>query len=321
MRLSPGIPAAALLLLALPSLAAPPRIAWLWPGTIEGNAIIATAFRDGLRENGLVEGKHYVLDERYAEGKYERFPALAKDLLKRDPAILLVNTIASVQAAQNATKMVPIVFVGTNDPVGSGLVPNLSRPGGNTTGLSTQMEDLIDKYIELLRELLPRASRIAVLSNPNNPSCPKMLERVRRFAAAKRMAITVFDATSPANLEASFDGIAKSRPEALLVMPDASFFDQRAAISAFASAHKIPAIASFSEFVSAGCLIAFGPSRREMYRRSAIYVKKILAGAKPGEMPVEQPAKFELAINLKSARTLGITVPQSVLLRADVIVQ
>ena len=167
-----------LLVLAVPCWAqAPPRIAWIWPGTPGGNATIVSAFKEGMRENGMVEGKHYILDERYAEGKYDRFPALADELLMRNPAILMVNTIASVRAAQQATKTVPIVFVHTNDPVGSGLVASLARPGGNTTGLSTQNEDVVEKYIELLRELLPRASRIAVLINPGNPSGPKMFER------------------------------------------------------------------------------------------------------------------------------------------------
>jgi putative ABC transport system substrate-binding protein len=311
-----------LALLAAPSWAqAPPRIAWLWPGTPEGNAMIVSAFKDGMRENGMEEGKHYVLDERYAGGRYDRFPALVNDLLKRSPAILMVNTIASVRAAQQATKTVPIIFVHTNDPVGSGLVASLARPGGNTTGLSTQNEDVVDKNIQLLHEVLPRASRIAVLSNPDNPSSPKMFERIRVLANGFGMTVRVFKATSPNGLDAVFIAITQYRPHALLVLSEAMFYDQRIAISTFAAKQKIPTMAGPSEFVTSGCLISYGVSRREVFRRSAIYVKRILGGAKPADLPVEQPTTFELVINLKTAKALGLTIPQSVLIRADEVIQ
>ena len=310
------------LAIALPCWAqAPPRIAWIWPGSVEGNAIIVSAFKEGMRENGLMEGKDYLLDQRYAEGKYDRFSALTDELLKRNPAILMVNTITSVRAAQQATKMVPIVFVHTNDPVGSGLVASLAHPGGNTTGLSTQNEDVVEKYIELLRELLPRASRIAVLINPGNPSGPKMFKRVSASAGAIGITARAFEVTSPGGLDSVFGAIAKHRPDALLVIPEATFFDQRNRIAALAIGQRLPAIVPQSEYVASGCLISFGTNRPEVFRRSAIYVKKILAGAKPADLPVEQPTKFELVVNMKTAKALGITIPQSVLLRADEVIK
>lgn len=313
---------AILLAIAVPCWAqAPPRIAWLWTGSPEAEATIVSAFKDGMRENGMIEGKHYILDERYASGKYDQFPAYAKELLKRNPAIIMANTIAAVRAAQQATKTVPIIFVSTNDPVGSGLVASLAHPGGNTTGLSSQNEDTINKYLELLREVLPRMSRIAVLSNPGNPSIPKMFERLRVMASSFGIAARAFEVTTPKDLDAVFSAIEQYRPNALLVLPDSMFYSQRDVISKFATSQRIPTIAANSQFVISGCLISFGTNRPEIFRRSANYVKKILGGAKPADLPVEQPTRFELVVNMKAAKALGITIPQSVLLRADEVIQ
>jgi putative tryptophan/tyrosine transport system substrate-binding protein len=299
----------------------PARIAFIGPGRAATHAVNISAFRDGMRENGLREGEHYVLDEKYAEGNYDRFPALTDEVLKRNPAIILVNTIASVRAAQQATKTVPIVFVSTNDPVGSGLVASLARPGGNTTGLSTQNEDAVSKYVELLRELLPRATHVAVLINSGNPSGTRMFERVRTSASGFGVTARAFEVTSPESFDAVFRSIAQYRPDALLIIADAVFFDQRDHISTFALKNRIPTIASASELVASGSLISYGTSRPDLYRRAAVYVKKILAGAKPGDLPVEQPTKFELVINLKTAKALKLTIPQSLLLRADQVIE
>ena len=314
--------ASALLLLALPAWAqAPARIAFIFSASATWSATRLASFKQGMRENGLLEGKHYMIDDRYAEGNYERFPAIADELLKRNPAVILVNTIASVRAAQQATKAIPIVFVSTNDPVGSGLVASLRQPGGNTTGLSNQAEDAMAKYVELLHEALPRATRIAVLINPANPSNPKLFEQVRAAAGGLGIAARAFEAVSPAALDAAFGAIAKDRPDALVVVSDSVFFGQHERISAFALKNRIPAFGPGSEFVTAGSLIAYSASRLEMYRRAATYVKKILAGAKPGDLPVEQPTKFDLVINLKTAKALGLTIPPSLLGRADEVVQ
>lgn len=314
--------AALLLAFAAPAWAeAPPRIAWIWPGTAEGTATVRAAFLDGMRENGLAEGKDYVLDERYAEGKFDRFPAFVDELLARAPAIIMVNHFKSVLAAQRATKTVPIVFAYTHDPVGNGLVASLARPGGNTTGLSNQFEDLIEKYLELLRELLPRSSRLAVLTNPQSPPVMKFSARVSAVAGTLGIEAQSFEVGRLEAIGPAFEAMAGYKPDALLVIPDPLFFDQRTRISTLAVAQRLPAIVPQSEYAAAGCLVAFGASRREVFRRSANYVKRILAGANPGELPVEQPTRFELVVNLKTAKELGITIPQSVLLRADEVIR
>jgi putative tryptophan/tyrosine transport system substrate-binding protein len=323
MRMSWRILAALILALALPSWAqAPARIGWLWPGSAEREAAdYLLAFKQGMRENGLTEGRDFVLEQRFAEGRYERFPALVDELLKHDPAVILMVTIASVQAAQKATKAVPIVFVSTNDPVGSGLVESLAKPGGNTTGLSNQNEDLVPKYLELLRETLPHVSRIAVLSNPGNASNPKMAERLRDSAARLGIATRVFEATSPETLDATLSSLAEYRPDAMLSVPDSLISDQPNRVCGFPLRNGVPSFTFQSDMVASGCLMSYGTKRRELYRRAATYVKKILAGAKPADLPVEQPTKFELVINLKTAKALGLTIPQSVLLRADEVIQ
>ena len=274
-----------------------------------------------MRENGMVEGQHYVLDERYADGEYDRFPALTEELLALKPAIIMVNTIASVRVAQQATKTVPIVFVATNDPLGSGLIASYARPGGNTTGLSTQMEDVVTKPLQLLRELLPHASRIAVLVNPGNPSGPKLFEHLRTSALRLGIDAVAVEVASPQGLDAALDSIAQLRSEALLGVPDAMLASERERIAAFAIRSRIPSFGTARENAVAGALITYGFVQREQFRRAAIYVKKILAGAKPADLPVEQPTKFELVINLKTAKALGLTIPQSLLLRADEVIR
>ena len=319
-----GLVALLLLLPAVPGLAqSPPLIAWIWPGTASGEVPRSAAFKQGLRENGLVHGQHYVLDERYAEGKYERFPAITEEVLARKPAILMVSTITSVRVAQKATRTVPIVFVSTNDPLGSGLIASYARPGGNTTGLSTQNEDVMIKHLQLLREALPGARRVAMLVNPDNPSGRKLFERWRASALALGIDAFAAEVSSPQGLDDAFQAIERGRPEALLSVPDAIFFSERERIATFAAKNRIPRFTSSSarEGTAAGALISYGASQPELFRRAATYVKKILAGARPADLPVEQPTRFELAVNLKTARTLGITIPQAMLLRADEVIQ
>lgn len=321
-RWSIAFAVAALFALAAPLQAqAPPRIAWIWPGTPEGTATVRAAFLEGMREHGYVQGKGYLLEERYAEGKYERFPRFVEEVLSLNPAIIMVNVNPAIKAAQSATKTVPIVFVYTHDPVGSGLVQSLSRPGGNTTGLANQFEDVIGKYLELLHEILPRATRLAVLVNPLGPSSSQFFARVSSMAAPMGIEAQRFDARRIEEIDVAVEAIVRQKPDALLVIPDAVFYDQRSRIAALATARGLPAITPQSEYAAAGCLIAYGTSRREVFRRSASYVKRILDGARPGEIPVEQPTRFELVVNLKTAKSLGITIPQSVLLRADEIIQ
>ena len=298
-----------------------PLIARIGPSSAAVHGPCVAAFTAGMRELGLVEGRHYRHEVRYAEGQYERFPALTDELLRLEPAVIMVATIASARAALQATTTVPIVFVGVNDPVGSALVASLARPGGNATGLSNQSEDLLAKYVELLREVLPLAKRVAVLLNPANASNPGMAAQVRAVAAGLGIATQTFTASSPDDLDATLAAIAAAHPDALLMIRDAVFSGQRDRIAAWSLKQRLPTFAGQSELVQAGVLLAYAAPLAQACRRSAVYVKKILAGVKPAELPVEQPTRFELVINLKTARALGITIPPSVLLRADEVMQ
>jgi putative ABC transport system substrate-binding protein len=296
------------------------RVAFIVPGRPATAAVNIAAFKDGMRENGMLEGKHYVLDVVYAEGKYDRFPALTNEVLKRDANVILANTILSVRAAQEATKTVPILFV-VNDPVGTGLVASLARPGGNSTGFSTQNEDAVVKFIELLRELLPRAKRVAVLVNANNPSGKSMFASMQDFASRVDVSAKQFEVTAPESFEAVFNSITKYRPDALLIPADSSLTDQRDRIAAFALNNRISTVSGNGLFVTAGGLISYGPDNLDIWRRLATYVKKVITGTKPADLPVEQPTKFELAVNAKTAKTLGIKIPQSILVRADKVIE
>ncbi len=313
----------ALIAIALLALAAsavaqtPPRIGIIWSNTAIAPRL--AAFKDGMRDNGLIEGKHYTIEERAAEGDYERFPALTRDLLQRNPAVILVSTIAAVQAAQQATKTVAIVFPALNDPVASGLVASLARPGGNTTGLTTQADDTVAKSLQHLREMLPRARRIAVLLNPGNSSNSRMLDQVRAIAGRASITTRAFETTTA--LDKELGAIAQHRPDALVVLRDAMLIGQHERISAFGLKSRIPVFAPASEFVDSGSLIAYSPSLVDMYRRSATYVAKILSGTKPADLPIEQPTKFELVINMKTAKALGIKIPQTLLISVDRVIE
>ena len=298
-----------------------PRIVFVWPGSAQGELPRATAFKDGLREVGLVAGKHYQLEEIYADGNYERFPTIIAQVLQQPPALIMVVTIASVRAAQQATHTVPIIFVSTNDPVGSGLVASLARPGANITGIANQAEDTITKHVEFIRALLPKARRVAALVNPNNASHDKLFKLFHEAAASQGLEARAFTADAPSALGAAFAAIAAWRPEALLPIGDSMFGDQRERIAAFALGQRIALFGSGRISAAAGSLIGFGPTTSDMFRRGAVYADKVLKGAKPADLAVEQPTKFELVVNLKTAKVLGITIPQSLLLRADEVIQ
>ena len=300
---------------------APARIAILASNNVAFMVPLLISFKEGMRENGLIEGKHYALDVVYADGRYERFPALVKELLERAPAVLMASTITAVRAAQLATRTVPIVMLAINDPVGNGLVASLARPGGNTTGIANQVEDIVAKNIEWLHEALPHAKRIALLINPGNPSNPQLGERIG--VAARRIGIETrtFEAATPAAFDSTFAAIARLRPDALIVLRDAMLNNEPRRISAFALENRIPAFGPTAEFPVAGSLLSYASSLPDMYRRSASHVRKILAGAKPADLPVEQPTKFELVLNLKTAKALGIKIPQSLLITAERVIE
>ena len=304
--------------------APPARIGMLWPISVAADAArLAAAFRQGMEENGLIEGKHYILDVVSADGYYERLPALAKELVQRAPAVIVAVATPAVRAAQQATRTVPIVMISVSDPVGSGLVASLARPGGNTTGLSSQGEDTTAKFVEFVREALPRAKRIALLINPGSPTHPKLGESVRAAALRFGIETRTVEAASPAALDAAFAAIAGQRPDALVVLRDAMSLTapQPQRISAFALKNRIAVFGSSAEFAEAGSLLSYGPSLLDVFRRSATYVKKILAGTKPADLPVEQPTKFDMVLNLKTAKALGIKIPPALLIQAERVIE
>jgi putative tryptophan/tyrosine transport system substrate-binding protein len=299
----------------------PALIGFLASGAAESFAIFVDAFKEGMRDNGLVEGRDYVLDLRYADGDYSRFPALAAEVARRKPAVILVTTISAARAAQRASATIPIVMTSLIDPVGQGLVASLARPGGNTTGLANLAQDIMPRLIQLLRAILPTVRVVAILFNPANPANRDIVEAVMGQAGSLGVTVHPVEFRSAAALDATFAALAQQSPEALVVMSDAAVYDLRGPISALALRHRLPTIAYVPEFTDAGALMSYGPPRRPMYTRAASYVKKILAGAKPADLPVEQPTLIELSINLQTARALGITIPDAVLVQADRVIE
>ena len=298
----------------------PARIAWLGPGTASGDRQFLEAFKQGLRENGLVEGRDYLLDDRYADGHYERFPEMTREMLARQPAVLVVATITSVRAAQQLTKTVPIIFATLNDPVKAGLVASLARPGGNTTGISNLAEDPTGKLLETLRSAAPKAKKIGVLINPNNPSNLAVLATTHTLGPALGLTILGAELAQPAQLESVFAALVKQRPDALLVHSDAMVNGLREQISALALKHRLPGI-GVPEFVEAGLLLGFGSSRTDNHRHAATYVKKILGGAKPADLPVEQASRAVLWANLKTAKALGLKLPETILIQTTRVIE
>jgi putative ABC transport system substrate-binding protein len=297
----------------------PARIALLGSGAAQTSAVFVDALKEGLRDNGLIENRDYLLDVRWAEGLYERFPALAREVVEQGPRIILVTTIAAARAAQRATTTIPIVMTTINNPVGAGLIVSLARPGGNTTGIANLTEDLTPKVLDILRAVIPKASVIAILFNPANPSNRVMLEKIRKGSGVGAT-IHSFE-FKPGALDSTFDEVARKRPDALLVINDAAIIDERVQVATLAIHHRIPAFSSIPELTDSGGLAGYGPPRLELYRRSANYVKKILDGAKPADLPVEQPTRVELSINLRTAKRLGISIPGNILGQADRVVE
>jgi putative ABC transport system substrate-binding protein len=299
-----------------------PVIGFLVSGSADSFAIFVEAFKHGMRDNGLIEDRDYVLDLRFADGDYGRFPALAAETVERKPAAIIVTTISAARAAQRATATIPIVMTGLIDPVGLGLISSLARPGGNTTGLSNMAQDVMPKLVEILRSALPTIKVIAILFNPTNPANRELMSKeIPAQAGSIGVTIRPIEFRGAAELEATFTALERQRPEALVVVSDAALYDLRERISDLALKHRLPTIAYVPEFTDVGALMSYGPPRRAMYRRSADYVKRILAGAKPADLPVEQPTQIELSINLQTAKTLGIAIPDGLLARADRVIE
>lgn len=296
---------------------APARLVWIAPGTPASEAARAAVLRGGLADNGLVEGRDYILETFYAEGDYQRLPELTRQAMARGPAVLLVVTIASVRLAQQATKTVPIVFIATNDPVGAGLIDSLARPGGNTTGVATMADDVAPKLIEIMHRALPRVRQAKALMNPGNATNRPIFERMKAAAATLGIEVQAVEVTTPDGVEDWLGPPSASPPDALIVVPDAMFVAVAGRIAQLALTRRVALIGPFREVAVAGGLLSYGPSLPALVRRSAFYVKRILAGARPAELPVEQPTVFELAINLRTAQALDVTIPPKVLALAD----
>jgi ABC-type uncharacterized transport system substrate-binding protein len=298
-----------------------PRIGYLSAGALTTAPTFENAFRQGLRELGYVEGRNIAIEYRWAEGKYERLLELAAELVRLKVDVILAVTTPAAQAAKAATRTIPIVFTLVADPVASGLVASLARPGGNITGLPSISSEIIGKQLELLKETVPGVSRVVVLQNPDASSHAFMVREAAGAARALGVQLRVLGARSPNALDAAFTAITAERADALLVLADPFFRTHRARIADFAAKSRLPSLSGEREQTEVGGLMSYGPSRLDLFQRAATYVDKILKGAKPAELPVEQPTKFELVINLKTAKVLGLTIPQSILLRADQVIE
>jgi putative tryptophan/tyrosine transport system substrate-binding protein len=298
-----------------------PVIGFLVSGSADSFAIFVDAFKQGMRDHGMVEDRDYLLDLRFANGDYSRFPTFATELVQRKPAAIVVTTISAARAAQRASARIPIVMTGLIDPVGQGLIASLARPGGNTTGLANLAQDVMPKLVEILRATFPTIKVIAVLFNPANPANRELAKAMPVQANAIGVTVRLVEFRTANELDATFAALAQQPPEALVVMSDAALYDLREPISALALRNRLPIIAYVPEFTDVGALMSYGPPRRAMYRAAADYVKKILGGAKPADLPVQQPTQVELSINLQTAKVLGIKIPDAILSRADRVVE
>jgi putative ABC transport system substrate-binding protein len=281
----------------------------------------AHAFRQGLLDAGYSEGRDVVIEWRSANGDYDRIPELAADLVQRKVDVTVVEATLATQAVKRNTSTIPIVLAVVADPVGSGLVANLMHPGGNVTGLSLMVADLSAKRLQLLKETIPRLTRVAVLWNPATPYHPKVIDELKAVAPSLAIELSFVGARTPEEFGPAFSAISRAHAQALYVLDDAQFVVHRRTLLKLASKARLPVIYSQRNFPDAGALMSYGPSIEDLFRRSAGYVVKILKGAKPGDLPIEQPTKFELVVNLKTAKALGLTMPQSILLQADEVIR
>lgn len=297
----------------------PARIGILGSGSEETSGILVSAFVEGMRENGLQKGRDYVLDVLWSEGDYERFPKLAAELLQRDPDIILVTTIMAARAAQYAAPTTTaIIMTSLTDPVGTGLIDSLSRPGGNITGISTMAQDLTAKGLELIREVVPAAKTFGVLFNSANPINRKIVNQLPKEAESAGAIIQPVGVPKPAEFELIFKKmLTQQLPDALVIVADGMMIDQRDLIATFALQHRLPSVSPILEFADAGGLIGYGSSRLDMYRRAAYYAKLILDGRKPADIPVEQPTEIDLVVNLDTAKALGLAIPPQLIARAN----
>lgn len=278
---------------------------------------LAEAFRQGLREHGYVEGQNLAFEYRYAEGRADRLPALAAELVRLKVDVIVTESNMAALAAKRATETIPIVMAIAGDPVKAGVVGSLARPGGNVTGLTLMHPELSGKRLQLLKEAVPRIALVAVIWNPTDPAAVDFLRETEVAARSLGLRLHAIEARAPAELDAAFKAVADARPSAFFTLPGGMFQDNQTRILEFAKKNRLPGVFPNRVFVEAGGLISYGPNLAASSRRAAAFVDKLLKGAKPADLPIEQPTKFELVINLKTARALGLTIPASVLVRAD----
>jgi putative tryptophan/tyrosine transport system substrate-binding protein len=299
-----------------------PRLGFLAPATRNGTAHLTEVFLQGLREVGYVEGKNIAIEYRWADGKFERLPELAADLVRLKVDVIVAAVTQASLAAKAATATIPIVMIAVSDPVGAGLVASLARPGGNLTGTSTMNAETAGKPLGLLQETLPKISRVAALWNPANPVFQAaQLREVEVTAKALHLKLQSLKARDPEEIDRAFAAIVRERTRALQVLADPVFTTHRKQIAELALKHRLPAASGVKEYADAGLLMSYGASFPESYRRAATYVDKILKGAKPADIPVERPTKFEFVINLKTAKQIGLTIPPNVLAQADKVIK
>ena len=279
------------------------------------------AFPQGMRDLGYVEGKNLVIERRYADGKFDRLPELAAELVHLRVDVIVTAGTAATSAAEKATSTVPIVMGSTNDPVISGFVKSLARPGGNITGISNLTVDLSTKDLEMLLSVVPKLSRVAVLVNPGNSAHASIVKTLQTSSLKTDVKILPLEARTPQEIESGFSTVAQQNAEAVVVALDTFLVQQGRQIGELATRYRMPSVFAVREHVDADGLMSYGPSLSDNFRRAATYVDKILKGAKPGDLPIEQPTKFEFVINMKTAKALGLTIPQSILMRADEVIQ
>jgi putative tryptophan/tyrosine transport system substrate-binding protein len=299
------------------------RIGWLSAGPPSPTPTVQIqAFQDGLRDLGYVEGQNLVIAYRYGEGKAERLREVAAELVQLPVDVIVAQGASGTRGAQRATRTIPIVMTGNYDPVGEGFVASLARPGGNITGMSNLRAVLISKQLEFLKETVPQSTRIAVLANPVSPGHAPLLHNLTVAAEALKLSVHVVEVRRAEEVDDAFAAMGQAGADALVVFAEPQLIGpRRGRIAALAATSRLPAMCAAKDYVEAGCLMSYGPSLRDIHRRVAVYVDKILKGANPADLPVEQPTKFELVINLKTAQELGLTIPPAVLFQANEVIR
>ena len=298
-----------------------PRIGYLSGSSPSTSPARRKAFQQGLRELGYVEGKNIIIEWRFAEEKFDRLPALAAELVRLKVDIIVTAGPQATRPAKQATSTIPIVMAQDPDPIGDGFVASLARPGGNITGLSSLAPELSGKQLELMKEIVPKLSHVAVFGTSINPGNAQNLKEVELAAKAFGVKLQYLDVLSPDDIETAFQAASKPRADAVLMLPGSVLVLRRAQLTDLAVKSRLPAIYPQTEFTEAGGLMYYGTNTPDLFRRAATYVDKILKGAKPGDLPVEQPTKFEFIINLKAAKQIGLTIPPNVLARADKVIR